>query len=117
MGRSGKEVSNLLETGYRFSCSIEWEEQNQIIYKRPDTLLIEELFCWQKGSNKSLIHVVTVNFSNEMLKQSKIFRYSENRHVASFLNKGEAGLFEILTSSFCPNGRDVLPYFFYFNIV
>lgn len=107
-----KEVSNLLETGYRFSFRIEWEEQNQIIYKRPDTLLIEELFCWQKGSNKRLIRVGTVNFSNEMLKQSMIFRYSENRHVASFLNKGEASLFEILTSSFCPNGRDVLPYFF-----
>lgn len=26
-----KEVSNLLETRYRFSFSIEWEEQNQII--------------------------------------------------------------------------------------
>lgn len=79
-----KEVSNLLETRYRFSFSIEWEEQNQIMYKRSDTLLIEELFCSQEGSNKSLIRVVTVNFSNEMLKQSKIFRYSENRHVASF---------------------------------
>lgn len=69
-------------------------------------------FVDKKGSNKSLIDVVTVNFSNEMLKQSKIFRYSENRHVASFLNKGEASLFEILTSSFCPKGRGVLPYFF-----
>lgn len=110
-----KEVSNLLETGYRFSSSIEWEEQNQIIYKRPDTLLIEELFCWQKGSNKSLIHVVTVNFSNEMYKQSKIFRFSENRHVASFLNRGEAtcSLFKLLTSSFCLKGRGVLPYFLF----
>lgn len=48
-----KEVSNLLETGYRFSFSIEWEEQNQIIYKRSDTLLIEELFCWQKDQTKA----------------------------------------------------------------
>lgn len=57
-------------------------------HKRSDTLLIEELFCSQEGSNKSLIHVVTVNFSNEMLKQSKIFRYSGNRLGVLFLDMG-----------------------------